>query len=102
MAGMACDIYMGSRDIDNQKMNVYRMKLLGARVIPVSHGQGTLKDAVDEALNHYVQEPTAYYMLGSAVGPHPYPLMVRDFQSVIGKEAREQILSLVEGFLIMR
>ena len=98
ISGMACDIYMGARDIENQKMNVYRMRLLGAKVIPVTRGQGTLKDAVDEALMHYVQEPDRYYMLGSAVGPHPYPLMVRDFQSVIGREAREQIL-LCEGRL---
>lgn len=95
ISGMECDIYMGARDIENQKMNVYRMQLLGARVIPVTRGQGTLKDAVDEALMHYVQEPETYYMLGSAVGPHPYPLMVRDFQVVIGREARAQILEKV-------
>jgi len=96
--GMQCDVYMGARDIENQKMNVFRMELLGAKVIPVTRGQGTLKDAVDEALTAYVGEPDAYYMLGSAVGPHPYPLMVRDFQSVVGREAREQILKL-EGRL---
>lgn len=90
--GMECDIYMGARDINNQKMNVYRMELLGAKVIPVERGQGTLKDAVDEALGAYIREPEAYYMLGSAVGPHPYPLMVRDFQSVVGKEAKQQII----------
>lgn len=91
--GMACEIYMGARDIKNQKMNVYRMELLGAKVVPVTQGQGTLKDAVDAALMAYVQEPAAYYMLGSAVGPHPYPLMVRDFQSVVGREAKKQLMA---------
>ncbi|MFH2019230.1 MAG: tryptophan synthase subunit beta [bacterium] len=92
LMGMQCDVYMGARDITNQKMNVYRMELLGAKVIPVTRGQGTLKDAVDEALMAYVGEPDTYYMLGSAVGPHPYPVMVRDFQAVVGREARKQIL----------
>lgn len=92
--GFECDIYMGARDIVNQKMNVYRMELLGAKVVPVTQGQGTLKDAVDVALTTYVSEPESYYMLGSAVGPHPYPKMVRDFQSVIGREARKQILKI--------
>lgn len=96
--GFECDIYMGQRDIINQKMNVYRMELLGARVVPVTQGQGTLKDAVDVALTTYVNEPESYYMLGSAVGPHPYPMMVRDFQSIIGREARKQVLKL-EGRL---
>ena len=90
--GFQCDIYMGQRDMVNQKMNVYRMRLLGAKVVPVTQGQGTLKDAVDVALMQYVGEPDSYYMLGSAVGPHPYPEMVRDFQAVIGREARRQIL----------
>lgn len=90
--GMACDIYMGERDIVNQSMNVYRMKLLGARVVPVNRGQRTLKDAIDMALEAFVKEPTCFYMLGSAVGPHPYPTMVRDFQAIIGLEAKEQIL----------
>jgi len=90
--GMQCQVFMGARDIDHQRMNVYRMKLLGAEVIPVTQGQGTLKDAVDVALTEFVKDPSAYYMLGSAVGPHPYPLMVRDFQAVIGREARQQIL----------
>lgn len=89
---MKCDIYMGKRDIKNQKVNVYRMKLLGARVIEVNSGQGTLKDAVDAALTAYVQDPLVYYLLGSAVGPHPYPLMVRDFQKIVGIEAKRQIL----------
>lgn len=96
--GLECDIYMGQRDIVNQKMNVYRMELLGAKVIPVTQGQGTLKDAVDVALTTSVSEPDSYYMLGSAVGPHPYPKMVRDFQSIIGREAKKQILK-IEGRL---
>jgi len=89
--GMSCDIYMGVRDIDAQKPNVYRMKILGARVIPVSQGQGTLKDAVDVALGAYVREPDTHYLLGSAVGPHPYPVMVRDFQKIVGEEIKKQI-----------
>lgn len=89
---LACDIYMGERDVANQSMNVYRMKLLGAKVIPVTRGQKTLKDAVDMALEAFVRDPSCYYMLGSAVGPHPYPTMVRDFQSIIGTEARRQVL----------
>lgn len=90
--GMECDIYMGERDVINQHMNVYRMKLLGAKVVSVTSGQKTLKDAIDVALGAFIAEPDTYYMLGSAVGPHPYPMMVRDFQSVIGKEAKKQIL----------
>lgn len=90
--GMDCDIYMGARDIEAQKPNVYRMKILGARVIPVTQGQGTLKDAVDVALGAYIREPEAYYLLGSAVGPHPYPMMVRDFQKVVGREIRKQVV----------
>lgn len=89
---MACDIYMGARDIQAQKPNVYRMKILGARVIPVTQGQGTLKDAVDAALNAYTKEPNSHYLLGSAVGPHPYPTIVRDFQKIIGEEIRTQML----------
>ena len=91
--GMSCDIYMGQRDIEAQKPNVYRMKILGANVIPVTKGQATLKDAVDVALQQYVKEVNnAYYLLGSAVGPHPYPTMVRDFQKIIGEEIYQQIL----------
>lgn len=91
---MDCDIYMGVRDINAQKPNVYRMKSLGARVVPVSDGQGTLKDAVDVALVNYAQDSVnSYYLLGSAVGPHPYPTMVRDFQQIIGEEIKEQILA---------
>jgi tryptophan synthase beta chain len=96
--GMECVIYMGERDVINQKVNVYRMQMLGAKVIPVITGQKTLKDAVDAALVAYVEDPESYYMLGSAVGPHPYPMMVRDFQSVIGEEVVEQINKL-EGRL---
>jgi len=90
--GMECEIYMGARDIENQKPNVYRMKILGAKVIPVTSGQSTLKDAVDEALGAYMKEADkSYYLLGSAVGPHPYPTMVRDFQKVISQEIKAQI-----------
>jgi len=96
--GMDCDVYMGARDVENQNVNVYRMKLLGAKVIPVTQGQGSLKDAVDAALGAYSSEPGSYYMLGSVVGPHPYPMMVRDFQAVIGREAKQQLLE-VEGRL---
>jgi len=97
--GMECDIYMGARDIDAQKPNVYRMKILGANVIPVTQGQGTLKDAVDVALENFVQDHVhTHYLLGSVVGPHPYPTMVRDFQKIIGEEIRQQILEM-EGRL---
>lgn len=97
--GMECDIYMGARDINNQKPNVFRMKILGAKVIPVTQGQGTLKDAVDVALDNFVKEhKDTYYLLGSAVGPHPYPTMVRDFQKIIGEEIRTQLQEL-EGSL---
>lgn len=93
--GMECDIYMGARDIKAQKPNVYRMKVLGANVIPVTQGQGTLKDAVDVALENYVKDCiNSHYLLGSAVGPHPYPTMVRDFQSIIGKEIKVQLMEL--------
>ena len=91
---LECDVYMGARDISAQKPNVYRMKALGAKVIPVTAGQGTLKDAVDVALGAYAQDNVdSYYLLGSAVGPHPYPTMVRDFQQIIGEEIKEQILA---------
>jgi tryptophan synthase beta chain len=92
--GMKCDVYMGARDVINQKINVYKMKLLGANVIEVKSGQGTLKDAVDTALNAYAQDTETFYLLGSAVGPHPYPMMVRDFQKIIGIEAKQQILKM--------
>ncbi|MFO8036331.1 MAG: tryptophan synthase subunit beta [Anaerolineales bacterium] len=97
--GLDCEVFMGQRDIKAQKPNVYRMKALGAKVTPVSQGQGTLKDAVDAALTVYAEEVgQAYYLLGSAVGPHPYPTMVRDFQKVIGEEIKEQIQDM-EGRL---
>lgn len=91
--GMECDIFMGTEDIKRQGLNVYRMKLLGARVIPVTSGSKTLKDATNEAIRDWVTNVrTTHYILGSCVGPHPYPEMVREFQSVIGREARKQIL----------
>ena len=93
LLGMECDIYMGEEDIRRQELNVFRMKLLGARVTPVSAGSKTLKDAINESMRDWVTNVrTTYYMLGSVLGPHPYPLMVRDFQSVIGREVRAQIL----------
>lgn len=91
--GLDCTIYMGKEDMERQRLNVFRMELLGAKVVPALGGRQTLKDAVDAALNDFVENAdTTFYLLGSAVGPHPYPLMVREFQSVIGKEARAQIL----------
>jgi tryptophan synthase beta chain len=91
--GLACVVYMGAEDVRRQKLNVFRMQLLGAEVREVDSGSRTLKDAINEALRDWVARPTdTYYLLGSALGPHPYPLMVRDFQSVIGREARAQIL----------
>jgi tryptophan synthase beta chain len=91
--GLECDIFMGEEDIRRQQLNVFRMKLLGARVVPVSSGSKTLKDAINEAMRDWVTNVrTTYYMLGSVLGPHPYPSMVRDFQSVIGREVRAQIL----------
>jgi tryptophan synthase beta chain len=91
--GLDCVVYMGAEDIRRQKLNVFRMQLLGAEVREVTAGARTLKDAINEALRDWVSDPAdTYYLLGSALGPHPYPLMVRDFQSVIGREARAQIL----------
>jgi tryptophan synthase beta chain len=91
--GLAAEIYMGTEDIERQKLNVYRMKMLGAKVHPVDTGSKTLKDAINEALRDWVTNvEDTYYLLGSVVGPHPYPTMVRDFQRVIGREARRQIL----------
>ena len=90
--GLECVIYMGTEDMRRQELNVFRMRLLGADVRGVDAGSRTLKDAINEALRDWVTNiDTTYYLLGSALGPHPYPLMVRDFQSVIGREAREQI-----------
>lgn len=99
LLGMECEVFMGVKDTERQALNVYRMELLGAKVHPVESGTGTLKDAVNEAMREWVSrvDDTAY-CLGSVMGPHPYPMMVRDFQSVISKEAREQILE-AEGKL---
>ena len=94
MFGLQCIIYMGAEDMRRQALNVFRMRLLGAKVVPVNAGARTLKDAINEALRDWVTNVhDTYYLLGSALGPHPYPLMVREFQRVIGREAREQILS---------
>ena len=91
--GMACEVYMGAEDMRRQSLNVARMRLLGAKVIPVTTGSGTLKDATNEAMRDWVTNVRdTHYIIGSVVGPHPYPMIVRDFQSVIGTEAREQIL----------
>lgn len=93
MMGLECIVYMGKVDAQRQALNVYRMKLLGAQVIEVTHGTQTLKDAINEAMRDWVSNlETTYYLLGSALGPHPYPTIVRDFQAVIGREARAQIL----------
>jgi tryptophan synthase beta chain len=97
--GFECIVYMGSVDMQRQALNVQRMELMGARVVPVDTGTGTLKDAISEAMREWTTRVSdTYYLLGSALGPHPYPQMVRDFQSVIGKEARAQILE-AEGRL---
>ncbi|WP_027340080.1 tryptophan synthase subunit beta [Halonatronum saccharophilum] len=99
MFGLECDIFMGAEDVRRQALNVFRMKLLGANVVAVEEGTATLTDAVDAALRNWVERSEdTFYLLGSAVGPHPYPTMVRDFQTVIGEEAREQILE-AEGRL---
>ncbi len=92
MLGIQCIVYMGIKDIERQKPNVFRMRLLNAEVRGVTSGSQTLKDAVNDAMRDWVTNPDSYYLLGSALGPHPYPTMVRDFQSVIGREARAQIL----------
>ena len=93
LLGLECDIYMGAEDMRRQALNVVRMRLLGARVRQVDSGSRTLKDAINEAMRDWVANVhDTYYLLGSALGPHPYPLMVREFQSVIGREARQQIL----------
>jgi tryptophan synthase beta chain len=93
MLGLECIIYMGEEDIHRQSLNVFRMKLMGAEVRPVSSGSRTLKDAINEAIRDWVTNARdTYYLLGSVVGPYPYPMMVRDFQSIIGKETRQQVL----------
>ena len=99
MLGMRCIVYMGAEDVRRQSLNVFRMRLLEAQVIPVEAGTRTLKDAINEAIRDWVTNVEAtHYLIGSVVGPHPYPTMVRDFQSVIGREARQQILD-AEGTL---
>jgi tryptophan synthase beta chain len=91
LLGLECEVYMGAEDVERQALNVFRMRLLGARVVPVESGSRTLKDAINEALRDWVTNVrSTYYLLGSALGPHPYPMMVRDFHAVIGQEARRQ------------
>lgn len=98
MLNMACDIYMGSVDIKRQQPNVLRMKLLGARVVEVASGSQTLKDSINEAIRDWVANiKTTHYLIGSVLGPHPYPTIVRDFQKIIGQEARRQFLNLNGG-----
>ena len=93
LMGMSCTVYMGEEDMERQKLNVFRMRMMGAEVKPALSGQRTLKEAVDEAIGAWIADKgDTYYLLGSAVGPHPYPLMVRDFQSIISREARAQML----------
>ena len=99
--GLECVVYMGELDVHRQAQNVYRMKLLGAKVVPVSAGSKTLKDALNEAMRDWVTNiDNTYYIIGTVAGPHPYPMLVRDFQSVIGKEAKEQFNEKV-GFLTL-
>ncbi|MBF8257788.1 MAG: Tryptophan synthase beta chain [Actinobacteria bacterium] len=96
--GIACAVYMGSEDVRRQELNVFRMRLLGSEVIPVESGSKTLKDAMNEALRDWVTNVrTTYYLIGSTAGPHPYPMMVRDFQSVIGKETLRQFRKTMGG-----
>ena len=97
--GMECEVYMGVEDIERQKLNVFRMELLGAKVVPVSSGTGTLKDATNEAIRTWVaRAEDTFYIIGSAVGPHPYPTMVRNFQKIIGEETKKQMME-AEGRL---
>jgi tryptophan synthase beta chain len=97
--GLKCVVYMGAHDVERQAPNVFRMKLLGAEVIPVTSGRGTLKDAMNDALRDWVTNVRdTFYCIGTVAGPHPYPAMVRDFQSIIGKEAKEQ-MQAAEGRL---
>ena len=97
--GLPCTVYMGATDVERQKPNVFRMKLLGAEVVPVSSGAGTLKDAMNDAMRDWVANVAdTYYLIGTVAGPHPYPAMVRDFQSVIGTEAKAQ-MQAAEGRL---
>ena len=93
LLGLECEIFMGAKDVERQELNVFRMKLLGAKVHAVESGSRTLKDAMNEAIRHWVTNARdTYYIIGTVAGPHPYPMMVRDFQAIIGKEARAQIL----------
>jgi tryptophan synthase beta chain len=94
--GLECIVYMGEEDMRRQSLNVFRMRLMGAEVRPVSSGSRTLKDAINEAIRDWVTNPDTHYLLGSVVGPYPYPVMVRDFQAVIGKETKEQILAEIK------
>jgi tryptophan synthase beta chain len=99
LLGIPVKVFMGAKDVERQKLNVYRMKLFGAQVIPVEIGSKTLKDAVNEALRYYLANvENTYYLLGSAVGPHPYPTIVQKFQSVIGKEVKKQIIDFEGKF----
>lgn len=89
--GLKCTVFMGSTDVERQKLNVYRMRLLGAEVVPVTSGTATLKDAMNEAMRHWVTNvDDTFYIIGTAAGPHPYPMLVRDFQSIIGRETKRQ------------
>jgi len=95
LVGLECDIYMGEVDMEKERPNVVRMHILGAKVIPATHGRKTLKEAVDSAFEAYLKDPVSqFYAIGSVVGPHPFPKMVRDFQSIVGAEAKEQFLEL--------
>ena len=98
LLGLECKVYMGAVDVERQSLNVFRMKLLGATVEAANSGSRTLKDAVNEAMRDWVASvESSYYCIGSVMGPHPYPFMVRQFQSVIGKEARKQFQELCDG-----
>jgi tryptophan synthase beta chain len=93
--GLECTVYMGAEDVRRQRLNVYRMELLGAKVVPVEAGQQTLKDAINEAMRDWIASvETTHYVIGSVMGPHPFPMIVRDLQSVIGRETRQQILEI--------
>src|SRR5699024_11638275 len=91
--GLKCQVYMGAEDVQRQKINVYRMRLLGADVIPVHSGSATLKDAMNEAMRDWVTNvDDTFYIIGTVAGPHPYPLLVRDFQAIIGREDRKSVV----------
>ena len=96
--GLPCTVYMGAKDVERQQPNVFRMNLLGATVVPVKAGNGTLKDAMNEALRDWVSNvDDTYYLIGTAAGPHPYPKMVRTFQSIIGEEVKQQCIQELDG-----